>query len=105
MAVAMEGGRDASYSGKPLEAFAVAKRNRLAAEVATELEIPVLDLHGTFVAHYQDNQQRFEFADDWHWHGLANPLVGAEIARFLLRDPVLSNGPPDARRWPAPRLG
>src|SRR5262245_1423740 len=104
MAVAMEGGRDASYSGKPLEAFAVAKRNRLAAEVATELEIPVLDLHGTFAAHYQDNQQRFEFADDWHWHGLANPLVDAEIAL-----PATRSGPlqwaPDARGWPAPRLG
>ena len=91
--LAMNGVRDAIYSGKALESFEVAKLNRLAAELATELEIPFLDLHNTFAAHYVRNQQRFEFAYDWHWNELANELVGAEIARFLLRDPAIAHAP------------
>jgi hypothetical protein len=86
LVLAMDGVRDAIYSGKGLESYEVAQLNRLAAEVAAELAIPFLDLHATFAAHYARNQQRFEFAYDWHWNELANQLVGAEIARFLRRD-------------------
>jgi lysophospholipase L1-like esterase len=90
LVLAMDGVRDAIYSGKALESYEVAKLNRLTAEVAAELEIPFLDLHTTFAAHYARNQQRFEFAYDWHWNELANQLVGAEIARFLRRHRDLS---------------
>ena len=64
--------------------------NRLAAE----LQIPFLDLHAAFAANYARNQQRFEFAYDRHWNALANQLVGAELARFLLRDPGICAGSP-----------
>ena len=104
--LAMDGVRDAIYAGKPLESYEVAKLNPLAAEVAAELQIPFLDLHAPFAAHYARNQQRFEFAYDWHWNALANQLVGAEIARFLLRDPGIcaASRARVGRRLPAARL-
>src|SRR5262245_38161818 len=61
-------------------------------KVAAELEIPFLDWHATFAAHDAGSQQRVEFAHDGHWNELANPLVGAEIARFLLREGDPSGG-------------
>jgi hypothetical protein len=102
LVLAIDDVRDAIYAGKPLESYEVAKLNRLAAEVAAELQIPCLDLHATFAAHYARNQQRFEFAYDWHWNALANQLVGAEIARFLLRDPGICAAS-HARPTPASR--
>ena len=67
-------------------------RDRLVGEVASEFDIPLLDLHATFADHYARNQQRFEFAYGWHWNVLANRLVGEAIARVLLRDPGLWAG-------------
>ncbi|HXE68327.1 MAG TPA: SGNH/GDSL hydrolase family protein [Hyphomicrobiaceae bacterium] len=92
LVLAMDGVRDALYAGKGLESYEVGKLNRLVGEVASELDIPLLDLHATFAEHYARNRQRFEFAYDWHWNVLANRLVGEAIARVLLRDPGLSAG-------------
>jgi len=102
LVLAMDGVRDAIYAGKGLESYEVGKLNRLVGEVASELDIPCLDLHTTFADHYARNQQRFEFAYDWHWNALANQLVGAEIARFLLRDPGICAAS-HARPTPASR--
>ena len=84
--------RDAIYAGKAPDDYEVGKLNGLVGEVASELDIPFLDLHATFADHYARNQQPFEFAYDWHWNVLANRLVGEAIARVLLRDPGLSAG-------------
>jgi len=64
----------------------VGRLNGLVGEIASELDIACLDLHATFADHYARNQQRFEFAYDWHWNVLGNRLVGEAIARVLLRD-------------------
>jgi hypothetical protein len=90
--LAMDGVRDAIYAGKGLESYEVGALNRLVGEVASEFDIPLLDLHATFADHYARHQQRFEFAYDWHWNVLANRLVGEAIARVLLRDPGLWAG-------------
>jgi hypothetical protein len=70
----------------------VGKLNRLVGEVASELDIPLLDLQATFADHYARNRQRFEFAYDWHCNALANRRVGEAIASLLVRDPGLSAG-------------
>jgi len=90
--LAMDGVRDAIYAGKAPDDYEVGKLNGLVGEVASELDIPFLDLHATFADHYARNQQRFEFAYDWHWNVLGNRLVGEAIARVLLRDPGHSPG-------------
>ena len=76
----------------PSTSTTAAWRDRLFGEVASELDIPLLDLHATFADHYARNQQRFEFAYGWHWNVLATPLVGQAIARVLLRDPGRGRG-------------
>jgi hypothetical protein len=88
----MDGVRDAIYAGEAPDSYEVGKRNGLVGEVASELDIPFFDLHATFADHYARNQQRFEFAYDWHWNVLGNRLVGEAIARVLLRDPGHSPG-------------
>jgi hypothetical protein len=92
LVLAMDGVRDAIYAGKGLESYEVGKLNRLVGEVASELDIPFLDLHATFADHYARHQQRFEFAYDWHWNVLANRLVGETIAGVLLPGPGFSAG-------------
>ena len=85
--------REAIYVGKGLESYEVGNLlNRLFGGVASELDIPLLNLHATFTDHDARNQQRFEFAYGWHWNVLANPLVGEAIPRVLLRAPGLGAG-------------
>jgi hypothetical protein len=98
LVLAMDGVRDAIYAGEGLESYEVGKLNRLVGQVASELDIPLLDLHATF-AH---NRQRFEFAYDGHWNVLATRLVGEAIARLLLRRPVGGVGAERCRCGPAP---
>ena len=52
LVLAMDGVRNAIYAGKGLESYEVGKLNRLVGEVASELDIPLLDLHATFAGHY-----------------------------------------------------
>jgi hypothetical protein len=92
LVLAMDGVRNAIYAGKGLESYEVGKLNRLVGEVASELDIPLLDLHATFADLYARNRQGFEFAYDGHWSVLASRLVGEAIAGLLLRDPGLSAG-------------
>jgi hypothetical protein len=94
----MDAVRDAIDAGKRLEDHEVGKLNRLVGEVASERDIPFLDLHASLAGHDARNQQRFEFAYGWHCNVLANRLVGEAIARVLLRDPGLSAG---SVRWGA----
>ncbi|MDX2156092.1 MAG: SGNH/GDSL hydrolase family protein [Hyphomicrobiaceae bacterium] len=93
---AMDGVREAVYSGKPQSDFAVGRLNEIAAELTRELGLPYLDLYDTFLADYTRHGQRLEFAYDWHWNVRANRLVGEGIARFV-RDRGLLVGPRPAR--------
>jgi hypothetical protein len=104
LVLAMDGVRDAIYAGQGLDSYEVGKLNRLVGAVASELAIPFLDLHATFADHYARNQQRFEFAYDWHWNALANRLVGEAITGLLLGGAGISAGalPRGAEAAPAP---
>lgn len=90
----MDGVREAVYSGKPRDTYAVARLNDLAAELTAELGLPFLDLQDTFAEDYRVHHKRFEFAFDWHWNKEANALVASAIAKRILADPaLLSNRP------------
>lgn len=96
LALAMDGVRDAIYSGKPLESYEVAKLNTIAHDLAGELGLPFLDLQETFAQDYARTGQHLEFAYDWHWNVRGNQLAGEAITRLLLADPRLL-GPGAAR--------
>lgn len=86
LAFAMDGVREAIYSGKPLEAYEVHKLNLIARDITTELGLPFLDLQQAFATAYAREQRHFEFAFDWHWNVLGNRIAGEAIARQLLTD-------------------
>lgn len=86
LAFAMDGVREAVYSGKPVDGYEVHKLNDIARDLTTELGLPFLDLQDTFAAHYARAGRRFEFSFDWHWNVLGNRLAGKAITRFLLDD-------------------
>jgi hypothetical protein len=86
LAFAMDGVREAVYSGKALDTYEVHRLNAIALDLTAELDLPFLDLQDTFAAHYARAHQRFEFPFDWHWNALGNRLAGEAIARFLLTD-------------------
>jgi hypothetical protein len=92
LAFVMDGVREAIYSSKPVESYAVHKLNVLARDLTGELGLPFLDLQQTFADDYARRHQRFEFAYDWHWNLPGNGLVGEAIARLLLDDPRLLGG-------------
>ncbi len=83
LAFVMDGVREAVYAGKPASNYEVGMLNRIAADVARELNLPFLDLQETFERDWRQNRQRFEYAYDWHWNARANKLV-AEAANGLL---------------------
>jgi len=89
LAFAMDGVREAVYTGKPADSYEVHKLNRIAGELTSELGLPFLDLQDTFQDHYAREGRRFEFDFDWHWNVLGNRLAGEAITRFLLADPRL----------------
>jgi hypothetical protein len=86
LAFAMDGVREAVYSGNAPGTYEVHKLNVIARELTRELSLPLLDLQDTFAAHYARAGQRFEFPFDWHWNALGNRLAGEAIARLLLSD-------------------
>jgi hypothetical protein len=90
----MDGVREAVYAGRPAADYEVGKLNRIAAEVAAELDLPFLDLQPTFARDYAVNRRRFEYPYDWHWNVHANRLVAGAIERLLLTDPRLALGRP-----------
>lgn len=87
LAFAMDGVREAIYEGRPVENYEVGRLNRIAGNIARELDLPFLDLQQTFADDYARRGERFEFPFDWHWNAYANALVGRAIARMLLDDP------------------
>lgn len=102
LAFAMDGVREAVYSGKPLETYPVHKLNRVARDVTDELGLPFLDLQAVFAGDYARRHARFEFAYDWHWNKLGNELAGKAIARLLLDDPRLLASTPNKSAAQAP---
>lgn len=88
---AMDGVREAIYSGRPRTEFKVAALNDLAARLTHELDLPFLDLQGVFAEDYRLNKLRLEYPWDWHWNRHANALVGSTLADF-----VIANRPPQA---------
>ena len=88
LALAMDGVREAVYSGKQPDAYAVHTLNDIARELTGELDLPFLDLQDVFAAHYAREHRRFEFPFDWHWNVLGNQVAGEAIGRWLLSDPT-----------------
>ena len=84
----MDGVREAVYSGKKPEVYAVHKLNDIARELTGELDLPFLDLQDVFAAHYAREHRHFEFPFDWHWNVLGNQVAGEAIGRWLLSDPT-----------------
>lgn len=106
LAFAMDGVREAVYSGKPLESYEVHKLNVIAQELMAELGLPFLDLQATFAAHYAREGRRFEFPFDWHWNALGNEVAGEAITRQLLGDRRLLGSRPAANSArPPPAAG
>lgn len=83
LAFIMDGVREAVYADRPASSYEVGMLNRIAADVARELDLPFLDLQETFERDWRKHRQRFEYAYDWHWNARANKLV-AEAANGLL---------------------
>jgi hypothetical protein len=98
LAFAMDGVREAVYSGRPPESYEVHKLNAIARDLTGELGLPFLDLQQTFASHYAREGRRFEFPFDWHWNVLGNELAGRAIARELLSGPRLLGPHPSAPR-------
>jgi hypothetical protein len=98
LAFAMDGVREAVYSGKPLESYEVHKLNLIARDLTSELDLPFLDLQATFADDYRREGRRFEFPFDWHWNALGNELAGKAIARELLGDRRLLDPRPAASK-------
>ena len=89
LAFAMDGVREAVYSGKDRDDYDVAALNAIAAEQTGALDLPFLDLQDIFAAHYRRHGTRLEYAWDWHWTRTGHRLVGAAITEMLLADPRL----------------
>ena len=101
---AMDGVREAVYSGKPPESYEVHKLNVIARDLTAELDLPFLDLQTTFADSYRRDVRRFEFPFDWHWNALGNELAGKAITKELLADRrLLGARPPPAPPHPCPR--
>src|SRR5690606_37369945 len=86
LAFAMDGVREAVYSGKPASAYEVGRLNAIASDIARELQAPFLDLHSAFERDYSTAGKRFEFAFDWHWNVRGNEVAGSAIADLILSD-------------------
>jgi hypothetical protein len=93
---AMDGVREAVYSGKPPESYEVHKLNVIARDLTAELDLPFLDLQTTFADSYRRAARRFEFPFDWHWNALGNELAGKAITKELLSDRRLLGARPAA---------
>ncbi|HEY5827938.1 MAG TPA: hypothetical protein VIV01_06230, partial [Hyphomicrobiaceae bacterium] len=93
---AMDGVREAVYSGKPPESYEVHKLNVIARDLTAELDLPFLDLQTTFADTYRRDGRRFEFPFDWHWNALGNELAGKAITKELLSDRRLLGARPAA---------
>ena len=79
--------RDAVDAGNPEFEFEVGSLNKVAAEAAGELGLPLLDLYRAFAADFGKNPRRYEFDYDWHWNSVGKRIVGEAIAGFLTSDP------------------
>ena len=94
--LAMDGLREAVYSGRPRVNYEVGRLNDLVAKVAQTHKLKFLDLQDTFAADYKRRKTRFEFTWDWHWNELGHKLVGEAIASQILDIPgILSVITPD----------
>lgn len=93
LALAMDGVREAIYSGAPRSNYRVAMLNQLAADEATALDLPFLDLQDPLQRCHAEKNERLEFKWDWHWNVLGNQCVGRAITDFLLNDPRLLGKP------------
>lgn len=93
--LAMDGHRAAIYDGSPAGQEAPLALNAIAAEFAARHEIPFIDLHPYFEAHWRQHRQRFEFPSDGHWNRLGHQIA-AEAIHSHLRN-ALSSGPQAAR--------
>jgi hypothetical protein len=102
LAFTMDGVREAVYDGRQAADYEVGKLNRIAAELAAELDIPFLDLQATFARDYVANHQRFEYPYDWHWNERANRLVAQAMEGLLLSDPRIGLGLPRRSAAAAP---
>ncbi len=83
----MDGVREAIYDeDKRLDDYEVAKLNKMARKVTSELALPFLDLQDAFDNDYAKNSEYLEYDYDWHWNRRGNWLVGRTIAERLILD-------------------
>ena len=76
----MDGDRAAIYRGADSPALAL---NRLAADTAARHDLPFVDLEQVFVAEWQQQHQRFDFAADGHWNEHGHAVAAAALAGAL----------------------
>jgi hypothetical protein len=96
LVLAMDGVREAVYEGRPMLDYEVGRLNRIAEDLAAELDLPFVDLHAVFAKDYAAARERFEYDYDWHWNERGNRLAGEAIARRLLDDARLATQAPRA---------
>jgi hypothetical protein len=89
IAFAMDGVREAVYTGRDPKTYEVGKLNAVMAELTRELDLPYLDLQSAMADAFNRTGKRLEFSFDWHWNELGNEVVGKAISEFLLREPSL----------------
>jgi lysophospholipase L1-like esterase len=87
---AMDGVREAVYSGRDPASYEVGKLNAIAADLTSSLGLPFLDLQQVFRDDFVRHGERFEYSYDWHWNVGGNRLAGEAIARLLLSRPRLA---------------
>lgn len=105
LAFAMDGVREAIYSGKNLNNYEVSSLNDIVRDQMVQLKLPFVDYQKVFAAHYAEDHKRFEFSYDWRWNALGNRLVGETIAELIATHPKLLGTKPlasreDVNRWP-----
>ena len=80
---AMDGVREAVYSGRAPESYEVGLLNQMMAALAKEEKLTFIDLQEEFTSTYVKEQTRFEFSWDWHWNVRGHRLVGEVLARHI----------------------
>ncbi len=89
---AMDGVRDAIYSGKPVETYDVWQLNVIARELTGGLGLPLVRLHDIFAEDFARTRLRHEFSFDWHWNVRGNELVGRALVDAIARELKLPAG-------------
>ena len=75
--------RNSIYDENILESEYFKKQRDYFIKKAKSYGFTVIDMKSVFAEHYQINNERFEFLNDYHWNSLGHKIVAEEITKEL----------------------